>query len=106
MTPSRPLGGLEKVIEYRPVPNGHGIELRRITASKEGPVEHIQVNFKRFSGFHKRHLCHCSIDFQVRKSSSTASTNHLKNASKFFDAFSSATNFSRRRGVFSSAPSE
>ena len=43
MTPSRPLGGLEKVIEYRPVQNGHGIELRRITASKEGPVEHIQV---------------------------------------------------------------
>ena len=43
VTPSRPLGGLEKVIEYRPVQNGHGIELRRITASKEGPVEHIQV---------------------------------------------------------------
>lgn len=40
---SRPLGGLEKVIEYRPVPNGHGIELRRVTASADGPVEHIQV---------------------------------------------------------------
>lgn len=40
---SRPLGGLEKVIEYRPVPNGHGIELRRVTASADGPVEHRQV---------------------------------------------------------------
>ena len=39
----RPLGGIEKVIEYRPVPNGHGIELRRVTASVDGPVEHIQV---------------------------------------------------------------
>ena len=39
----RPLGGLEKVIEYRTVPNGQSIELRRLTASSEGPVEHIQV---------------------------------------------------------------
>ena len=43
MVSSRPLGGIEKVIEYRPVPNGHGIELRRVTASADGPVEHIQV---------------------------------------------------------------
>lgn len=43
MDMSRPVGGLEKVIEYRPVPNGHGIELRRVTASMDGPVEHIQV---------------------------------------------------------------
>ena len=46
VTPSRPLGGLEKVIEYRPVQNGHGIELRRLTASKDGPVEHIQVGLQ------------------------------------------------------------
>ena len=43
MVSGRPLGGLEKVIEYRPVPNGHGIELRRLTASADGPIEHIQV---------------------------------------------------------------
>ena len=67
VTPSRPLGGLEKVIEYRPVPNGHGIELRRITASKEGPVEHIQVNFKRFSAFHKRHLTTAVLIFKLGK---------------------------------------
>ena len=40
---SRPLGGLEKVIEYRTVPNGNGVELRRVTPSADGPVEHVQV---------------------------------------------------------------
>ncbi len=39
----RPLGGIEKVLEYRPVPNGRGaVELRRMTPSAAGPVEHIQ----------------------------------------------------------------
>ncbi len=38
------MGGIEKVLEYRPVPNGKGaIELRRIAASADGPVEHRQV---------------------------------------------------------------
>ena len=39
---SRPMGGIEKVIEYRPVTNG-SVELRRITPSADGPVEHIDV---------------------------------------------------------------
>jgi hypothetical protein len=38
------MGGIEKVIEYRTVPNGGGsVELRRITPSVDGPVEHIDV---------------------------------------------------------------
>ena len=36
------MGGIEKVIEYRPVTNG-SLELRRITPSADGPVEHIDV---------------------------------------------------------------
>ena len=39
----RPLGDIEKVMEFRSVMNGQGIELRRVTASMEGPVENIQV---------------------------------------------------------------
>ena len=41
---SRPMGGIEKVIEYRAVPNSGGsVELRRVTPSADGPVEHIDV---------------------------------------------------------------
>ena len=38
------MGGIEKVIEYRTVPNSGGsVELRRVTPSVDGPVEHIDV---------------------------------------------------------------
>lgn len=41
---ARPLGtGIEKVLEYRTVRNGRSVELRRVTPSAQGPVEHIQV---------------------------------------------------------------
>ena len=40
---ARPLGNIEKVIEYRTILNGQSVELRRVTASVEGPVEHLQV---------------------------------------------------------------
>jgi len=41
---SRPMGGIEKVIEYRQVPNSGGsVELRRVTPSVDGPIEHIDV---------------------------------------------------------------
>ena len=40
---ARPLGNIEKVLEYRTILNGKSVELRRVTASVEGPVEHLQV---------------------------------------------------------------
>ena len=40
---ARPLGNIEKVLEYRTILNGKSVELRRVTASIEGPVEHLQV---------------------------------------------------------------
>ena len=40
---ARPLGNIEKVLEYRTLLNGKSVELRRVTASVEGPVEHLQV---------------------------------------------------------------
>ena len=40
---ARPLGNIEKVLEYRTILNGESVELRRVTASVEGPVEHLQV---------------------------------------------------------------
>ncbi len=46
--PPGPLGGIEKVVEYRPVPNGKGaVGLRRVTPSAAGPVEHIQARKTR-----------------------------------------------------------
>ena len=40
-----PLGGIEKVLEYRPGSDGR-VELRRVTASAEGPIEHVQVRIR------------------------------------------------------------